>query len=330
MTHRLALAEELLPREVPPLSGAFQLRIRKAVEEKLANAQVHSCYSTMRITVSHLIIENGSLWSAIKRIPGFRSCVKSLSPFILPSDYREWFQVQDGLGQGIWLKLNPRTGSQYYRGQVEPDLQRILKDNLRSGMVFYDLGSNNGFFSLLAARIVGSTGKVIAFEAEPRLGILFLENINRNSAHNVKLVESAVWSTTGSVDFSPADPRVSPDFGVGKVVSDSAAKTVTVPSICLDDFIRTERPPNLIKCDVEGAEVEVFRGASKLLTDYRPSVECEVHSSENGRLLQVMFAEMHYHVEWISANHLLAVPREFLSRTIIEGPRSCGCIQPKN
>jgi FkbM family methyltransferase len=275
----------------------------------------------MRITVSQLIIENGPLLSAMKRMPGFRFCAKSLSSLILPPDYRDWFQVQGGLGKGIWLKLNPRTGSQYYRGQAEIDLQRILRDNLRPGMVFYDLGSNNGFFSLLASRIVGSTGTVIAFEPEPRLGILFRENINRNKAHNIRLVESAVWSSTGSVDFNAADPSASPDFGVGQVVADSAAKTVTVPSICLDDFIQTERPPNLIKCDVEGAEVEVFRGASKLLTEYRPSVECEVHSSENGRLLQVMFAEMHYHAEWISANHLLAVPREFLSRTIIESAR---------
>jgi FkbM family methyltransferase len=254
----------------------------------------------------------------MKRIPGFRFCAKSLSSLILPPDYRDWFQVQDGLGKGIWLKLNPRTGSQYYQGRAEPDLQRILQDNLRPGMVFYDLGSNNGFFSLLAARIVGSTGMVIAFEAEPRLGILVLENIDRNSAHNVRLVHSAVWSSTAFVNFDPAEPSISPDFGIGKVVSHSTAKTVGIPSICLDDFVQTERPPNLIKCDVEGAEVEVFRGAKKVLAEYKPYVECEVHSDENGKLLRAMFAEMKYDVKWISANHFFAAPSQAIPRPIMD------------
>jgi len=269
----------------------------------------------MRITVSQLIIENGPLLSAMRKIPGFRFCAKGLGSLILSPNYRDWFQIQDGLGKGIWLNLNPRTGSQYYRGQAEPDLQRILRDNLKPGMVFYDLGSNNGFFSLLAARIVGSTGKVIAFEAEPRLGILVRENIDRNSAHNVRLVQKAVWSSSGFVYFKSAEPSVSPDFGVGRVVLHPAAKTVSIPSICLDDFVEAERPPNLIKCDVEGAEVEVFRGAKKVLAEYRPYVECEIHSDENGSLLRAMFAEMKYEVEWISANHFLAAPSGFVSRT---------------
>jgi len=274
-------------------------------------------FKSMRTMLARLIVQNGSWLSALKRIPGFQFCVKRLNARLLPTSYRMWFQVQKGAGKGIWLRLNPRTGAQYYLGQADTDLQRILQENLRPGMVFYDIGSNNGFFSLLAGRIVGPEGQVVAFEAEPRLGGIVLENIDRNSAHNVRLVQSAVWSSSGFVDFCPADPSISPDLGLGRVVTNSGVKVVVVPSLCLDEFVETERPPDLIKCDVEGAEVEIFRGAKKVLTKYKPLVECEVHSDEVRRLLPVMFQELKYDVRWLSGNHFFAVPYDLPGRKMV-------------
>jgi len=227
---------------------------------------------------------------------------------MLPKSYRTWFQVQEGPGKGIWLNLNPSTGNQYYLGQADTDLQKILKENLRPGMVFYDIGSNNGFFSLLAGRIVGPDGHVVAFEAEPRLGSVVLENIARNNARNVHFVQSAVWSSSGFVDFCPVDLSISPDLGLGRVAANSSAKILVVPSVCLDDFVEAERPPDLIKCDAEGAEVEIFQGAKKVLIKYKPLVECEIHSDEIRKLLPTMFQELKYNVRWLSGNHFFAVP----------------------
>ena len=269
----------------------------------------------MRVALSHFVIENGPLLRAMRRIPGFHLCAKKVGAYLLPAGHREWFQVRDGVGEGIWLKLNPRSGDSYYRGSAETGIQAILRDYLKPGMVFYDLGSNIGFFSLLAARIVGPAGKVIAFEAEPRLESELAENRKKNGADNVRIIQSAVWSHSGFVDFDSADKCISPDLGIGKVVSNPTTTTISVPSICLDDFVRTERPPDFIKCDVEGAEVEVFRGARKVLTEYRPFVECEIHSDENGELLRSALRHMKYDVRWYSARHLLAVPSNRLSGT---------------
>ena len=271
----------------------------------------------MRDILSKLIIKNEPVLSALRKIPGFRWCAKRMQKRLMPNGYRLWFQVQDGVGKGIWLKLDPKTGGQYFRGQVERCLQKILQDNLRPGMVFYDIGSNSGFFSLVAARIVGPTGRVVAFEAEPRLGTIALGNIDRNGGHNVRLVQAAVWSHSGFVDFHPADTGISPDLGLGKVVPYCDGQTFGVSAIALDDFVQTDRPPNLIKCDVEGAEVEVFRGATKLLSEYRPSIECEIHSKENGILLCAMFEDMSYDVKWISTTHFFAAPKD-LSRMTTE------------
>jgi len=265
---------------------------------------------TMRDTVARFVLNSGSLVRVFKRIPGIRACAKKVAMGVLPVGYRDWFQVQGGVGKGIWLKLNPRTGDAYYRGQAEAQLQQLLQGHLRPSMVFYDLGANNGFFSLLAARLVGQTGKVVAFEAEPRIANDLEENVAKNHACNIRVVRSAVWSSSGAVNFDPADRRMSPDLGTGKVVSRSNERTVGLPAICLDDFVETERPPHFVKCDTEGAEVEVFRGATKLLAKFRPYFECEVHSQENRLFLQDAFEQMNYDVRWCSANHFLAVPRE--------------------
>ena len=262
----------------------------------------------MRVALSRLVIENGALLRTIRRFPGVHYCAKKIGAYILPAGYREWFQVRDGIGKGIWLKLNPRSGDSYFRGSADTGIQSILRDYLKPGMVFYDLGSNNGFFSLVAARIVGPVGKVIAFEAEPRLGSELLQNIERNDAFNVRVVQFAVWSQSGFVDFHSADQRISPDLGLGRIVLQPNTKTVSIPSICLDDFVQTERPPDLIKCDVEGAEVEVFRGARKVLREYKPCIECEIHSDENGKLLRSELADMKYDVRWYSASHFFAGP----------------------
>lgn len=272
----------------------------------------------MRITLSQLLIGNNRLLSALRRVPGFRLCAKKLGAHLLPADHREWFQVQDGVAKDIWLKLNPRSGGHYYRGDADAELQGVLRDYLKPGMVFYDLGSNNGFFALIASRIVGPTGTVVAFEAEPSLGMDIAENIEKNDAQNVRLIRSAVWSSGGFVDFKPVDRSVSPGAGLGRVVTNSTTGAISVPSVCLDDFSQTGRAPHLIKCDVEGAEVEVFRGARKVLAEHRPLFECEVHSNENGRVLSAAFEGMNYDVKWYSPGHFLAVPRNQTLHTVLE------------
>jgi FkbM family methyltransferase len=101
------------------------------------------------------------------------------------------------------------------------------------------------------------------------------------------VIEAGVWSKSGAVNFIPADHLISPDHGLGRFVTgDQAAAGTPRASVALDDFIKTNPPPDAIKCDVEGAEVEVFRGAETLLKEHRPWIICETHSQENDRALR--------------------------------------------
>src|SRR6202041_4055996 len=100
---------------------------------------------------------------SVRGVPVLGSFLHTLSYRILSAEQKVWAQVEAGPAKGIWLELNPRSGQSYRLGETEKVCQAILAERLQPGDVFYDLGANLGFFSLLAARIVGSTGKVFSF-----------------------------------------------------------------------------------------------------------------------------------------------------------------------
>jgi FkbM family methyltransferase len=216
-------------------------------------------------------------------------------------------QVQRGPAQGLWLHLNPRTGRTYFEGANEPEVQNALQQCLRPGMIFYDIGANIGFFSLLAARIVGKDGRVVAFEADPEIAGRLRVHVTRNDFRAISVEEKAVWSEPSTVFFARTDPATSPDRGLGHIVATRASDTIQVDAVSLDDYVQTEPAPDFVKCDVEGAEVEVFRGAQRLLTEKCPSIVCEMHSDANRRLLLEMFASFGYTCKSLDEHHVLAL-----------------------
>jgi FkbM family methyltransferase len=229
---------------------------------------------------------------------------------VVPSDEKVWKQIEAGPGKGLWLELNPRTGQNYLRGEVEVATQQILAERLRPGMVFYDLGANIGLFSLLAARLVGPTGKVFSFEPDPDTAARLRRNIARNEYENTTVIQAGVWSTSGKQIFLAADAS-SPDHGVGKFgAEDAGANGTALECVALDDFAGNRPPPDAIKCDVEGAEVEVLRGAANTLRRQRPWIVCELHSDENARAVQDILNQCGYRLESLDANHVLAANEE--------------------
>lgn len=237
-------------------------------------------------------------------------CLRWASAKLIPRDSMTWVQVQDGAARGIWLHLNPRTGRDYFRGDVEPEVQSVLQKHLRPGMVFYDIGANIGFFSLLAARLVGTQGRIVAFEADPEIAARLREHVTRNQVAMISVEEKAVWSSSDPVSFARADASTSPDRGLGHVVAEKSDEksfgTIHVQAISLDEYVDGSASPDFIKCDVEGAEVEVFRGALTLLSERKPDILCEMHSEENRRVLLEQFAGFGYRCEPCGRNHVLA------------------------
>jgi FkbM family methyltransferase len=244
----------------------------------------------------------------LRKVPVVGGVIHFLSYRILRADRKVWMQVEQGAGRGLWLELNPRTGQPYLHGDVEPIVQEILVNRLEPGMVFYDLGANVGFFTLIAARIVGEGGHVFSFEPDPEVAARLRRNIERNSFSNVTVVDAGLWSSSGKMKFVVADPA-SPDRGTGQFVRDDNTRGTPTPCVALDDFVADAQPPNGIKCDVEGAEIEALRGAEKLLRASQPWVLCETHSDANDRGARELLRDFGYGIESVDGNHILALPQ---------------------
>jgi len=259
--------------------------------------------------LAQLVLRFASPLAGLRRVPVLGRCIGWAGAKLVPRDSLAWVQVRNGPAEGLWLHLNPRTGQAYFEGGGEPEVQEALRQHLKPGMIFFDVGANIGFFSLLAARLVGKEGRVVAFEADPEVAGRLRDHVARNEFGWVTVEQQAVWSEPRTVYFARTDPATSPDRGLGHVVAAGTEETIQVDAVSLDDYVCTERAPDFLKCDVEGAEVEVFRGAERLLKEKRPGIICEMHSEENQRVLVEEFSRLGYSSKPCGTNHILALPQ---------------------
>lgn len=179
---------------------------------------------------------------------------------------------------GVYLIVNPAADPYqkgiFETGTYEPGLLALMSRLLRAGDVFVDVGANIGLMSLVASRLVGSTGYVYAFEPEPGIYNRLLDNIALNSATNIEPIPHALGS-------SHERRRVFsyPAVNIGRaslVESKGAILAGETSVITLDDFLleRSARVPRMVKIDVEGFEYEVLLGATRMLRLKNPPVLC--------------------------------------------------------
>jgi len=259
---------------------------------------------------ANLLLRFAPSLSVLRRVPILGDFLSWTSRKLVPRDALIWVKIQHGPSEGLWIRLNPRTGQNVQKGIGEPQVQKALVDQLRPGMTFYDVGANIGFFSLMAARLVGPHGHVVSFEADPEIAGRLRENLARNQFTHAHVEQKAVWSEHATVSFARVDPNTSPDRGLGHVSTDgSTPGTITVEAVSLDQYTETHPPPDFLKCDVEGAEVAVFQGAARLFSTKRPILLVEMHSPENQRALLDKFAGHGYRCQNLDENHVLALPQ---------------------
>lgn len=155
-------------------------------------------------------------------------------------------------------------------GVYEPDTLRFICERLPGGGVFVDVGANVGVFSLPAAQRVGPEGQVIAVEASPNIFGYLRRNVITNNVMNVRLRHCAVTDgDTATVMFYDA-PRAK--FGMGSLVDRFGGPPAVIQARSLDQLLSDQiiTRVDVLKVDVEGFEVAVFRGAERLLTGPTP------------------------------------------------------------
>jgi FkbM family methyltransferase len=176
------------------------------------------------------------------------------------------------------MRIVAVAGPKFQHDRYEPEFFRAFIENLKEGMVVYDVGAHWGYYTLVASRVVGDTGRVIAFEPNHENIQILRRNIQYNNIKNIECLEIAVGDLCGKVSFDPGA-----DTGLGKI---STAGKIQVECRTLDSLMDSLSKPQLIKIDVEGAEAAVIRGASRLIAEIRPVLFIEMHGAQE-------FAECH-------------------------------------
>jgi FkbM family methyltransferase len=179
------------------------------------------------------------------------------------------------------------------RGEVESLTTNLFACVIRSGMVVVDIGAFVGWYSLLAARQVGERGKVYAFEPDPRNYALLIENLRVNQFDSrVTCLPQAVSNQTGVQRFFHGG-----DLNRNSLIPSTDEETSTmVPTVVLDEILDRSLQVDVIKLDVDGAEVNALRGMRETLTRAAPTVklfvECNPNSLRNaGESAQSLVAE---------------------------------------
>lgn len=212
------------------------------------------------------------------RIAGkIRSTLNSASPTGLTE-----MEIAGGIVQGYHILLDMQAEKDYWLGTYEVDLQAAFQTFCKHGMVVYDIGANIGYISLMAAKLVGKGGRVIAFEPLPANCERFRKNVALNEELQtiISLQQAAVIDRPGKITFmvhrSGAMGKAQGSMGRDEEYMDR----IEVDAIALDDFIFHDRnpKPDLIKMDIEGGETLAFDGMQRTLHEVRPTILIEIHS----------------------------------------------------
>ncbi len=177
--------------------------------------------------------------------------------------------------------------------EKEPFTVEWIEQSLKPGDVFYDIGANVGAYSLIAAKATSQGVRVFAFEPSPPTFNDLCRNVLLNGCGgSVVPVPLALWSETGLLDFTfrSLDPGAA-RHRVNRAPASQASLTQAILGVRLDDFIeRFELPlPTHAKIDVDGAEIEVLRGAERTLAGAElRSILVELDSDETERNHAVM------------------------------------------
>jgi FkbM family methyltransferase len=189
----------------------------------------------------------------------------------IPRDAR--VPILQGRLRGTWWIVGSSTHG-CWLGSYEHEKRRAFESEIFAGGTVFDVGAHVGFYTLLASKLAGPEGRVVAFEPVPRNLLFLREHLRLNRVKNVEVVEAAASSRSGSVSFD-----LGPTHTMGAVTGSGG---LVVRSVALDDFVEsgTAPAPDVIKMDIEGEELRALEGARRLLERSRPTVFLATHGAE--------------------------------------------------
>jgi len=219
--------------------------------------------------------------------------IKFAGPLLrkLPAGAR--FPILSGPNRGLQWTISAGL-HRCWLGAYELEMTHHIVSLAKPGMTVFDVGAHAGYFTMMLSRIVGKSGRVFAFEANPENVAILRKHIRINQLRNINIIEAAVADRNGEVRFSGSGC-----LGYEGQISDSGRR---IPAVKLDDF----PTPDLLKMDIEGAEILAFAGATRILSELRTKILVAVHEGGPIAKIPTILTSHTYKLEWINERELIA------------------------
>lgn len=181
---------------------------------------------------------------------------------------------------GLKIKLDLDEWIQqhiYFLGSWDPRGMNFLRNYLKQGDVFFDIGANIGTYTLVASRIVGETGVVHSFEAITDVYHRMVENIELNKLNNITPNHRAVYQHSQMLEFFVSSKE---NAGMSSIFhhDTESGKLENVQAVSIDEYIESGNISrvDMIKIDIEGAELFALKGMTTTLERFHPVLIMEV------------------------------------------------------
>ncbi len=181
-------------------------------------------------------------------------------------------RVKEGPLKGT--KMIATTGSHFIAGDYEPEKTACIAEAATEGMTIVDVGAHVGYFTMIMAKKVGSGGAIHSFEPRDLNRNFLKRHIRSNGISNVTVYSQCVGDQYGKVMFEERTGT-----GTGHISTDG---NVEVDMVTLDGMVAEGKipVPDMLKIDVEGAEILVLNGARETISSRKPKMVLAVHSDE--------------------------------------------------
>ena len=211
--------------------------------------------------------------------------------------------ILSGTAKGFKWIAGSTNDSGPWIGIYELNIQKALNNLLKEGDVFYDIGANVGFFTILGSKLVGNRGKVIAFEPLQVNFSFLLRHIKINYLSNVSIIEKAVSSKNNIQKMTVPLVDNNAAYSMAEFCSNGDIKvdTVTVDNLVFDSKYS---PPNIIKMDIEGAEFLALCGMEKTIEKYKPTILLSTHGEKVDKQCRKFLGDRGYKITLLSAGKI--------------------------
>jgi FkbM family methyltransferase len=172
-----------------------------------------------------------------------------------------------------WLPQSRGKILRILGGTYEPRQTRLFREYVTAGATVFDVGAHVGYYTVLSAVLAGGNGRVFSFEPNPANHEFLRRHVALNRLDNVVIENVAVSDSNGTASFA-----FGTGSGTGRLSADGA---IEVRTVRLDDYCdEHDVAPGVMKIDVEGAELDVLRGADRIIGAHHPIIFLSTHGEE--------------------------------------------------